>query len=453
MKNSIDLNIIKPEFVFLILASLFGLLFLLITPPFQVPDEYLHFDYAYAVSIGKLYGGTSEIPSSIQWLADTTNSLPSHPEAKISYIRLLAFTNIPLNPSESVPTTYGPVSKYNPIPYIPVAISIVSARFLRLSPFDLFYFGRIINLCVWIVLSFYALKILPDFKWAFLLLFLTPMSLFQAGSYSADVITNSISFLWVCICLNYSVRKERVLSAKSIFLLFIIAALLSFIKPPYFLLLGLIYLIPRSNFGSAREYKRTVLLFFGICFIILLFTFIYQKNDISIATPNKSLDFISQIKFLVTNPFEFPIIILRSIKNLWIPYWYSTIGLLGWLDTLLPAYIYTTYPVVVLLICLIDHQKQMVITFKQKLIAFLTAASTLFAALLAVYLTWSPVGGKIILGFQGRYLIPILPVFVPLFSNQFISVSRSWKSVLVTVYLIIVLCLSVRSLILRYYLI
>jgi len=84
---------LKPEIIFVLYGSIFGLLILFITPPFQVPDEYLHFDYAYAVSIGKLYGSTSLIPTTLQQLADETKSIPSHPENKVSYERLMQYIN------------------------------------------------------------------------------------------------------------------------------------------------------------------------------------------------------------------------------------------------------------------------------------------------------------------------------------------------------------------------
>ncbi len=44
----------KSEHVFLILGLLFGLAFVFVTPPFQVPDEYNHFFRAYEISQGKL---------------------------------------------------------------------------------------------------------------------------------------------------------------------------------------------------------------------------------------------------------------------------------------------------------------------------------------------------------------------------------------------------------------
>src|SRR5438034_2263054 len=43
---------VKPHFVFLVFAVAGGLLLLVLTPPFQVPDEPSHFYRAYAISEG-----------------------------------------------------------------------------------------------------------------------------------------------------------------------------------------------------------------------------------------------------------------------------------------------------------------------------------------------------------------------------------------------------------------
>ena len=42
-----------PQKVFLFLGGFFGIIFLLITPPFQVPDEFQHFLQAYNLSEGR----------------------------------------------------------------------------------------------------------------------------------------------------------------------------------------------------------------------------------------------------------------------------------------------------------------------------------------------------------------------------------------------------------------
>lgn len=41
---------LKPQHIFLLLASIFGLLWVLLVPPFQSADEFAHFYRAYEIS-------------------------------------------------------------------------------------------------------------------------------------------------------------------------------------------------------------------------------------------------------------------------------------------------------------------------------------------------------------------------------------------------------------------
>jgi hypothetical protein len=40
----------KPQYLFLFLGLVYGIAILLVVTPFQVPDEYEHFDRTYSVS-------------------------------------------------------------------------------------------------------------------------------------------------------------------------------------------------------------------------------------------------------------------------------------------------------------------------------------------------------------------------------------------------------------------
>ena len=46
---------IQPEKAFLVLALIFGIAILCINPPFQVPDEQVHFYKSYALTDGQSY--------------------------------------------------------------------------------------------------------------------------------------------------------------------------------------------------------------------------------------------------------------------------------------------------------------------------------------------------------------------------------------------------------------
>ena len=179
IQNSLVQNdFIKPENLFLIIAISFGLLFVFITPPFQVADENQHFNYAYAISNGEFFGYNTEIPRSVYNLLVATNNLPTNPSEKILYKEITDFIGVTLNPYDSYPTTYQGTAKVNPVPYLPMALNLIITKYLNLNTLAFFFWGRIFHLIIWISVCYLAIKTVPEFKWVFLLL-IYPQCLYQ----------------------------------------------------------------------------------------------------------------------------------------------------------------------------------------------------------------------------------------------------------------------------------
>ena len=53
MKRNLLVEVIKPEYIFILLGILFGTLFIFLVPPFQSPDEPVQFGKAVAISQGQ----------------------------------------------------------------------------------------------------------------------------------------------------------------------------------------------------------------------------------------------------------------------------------------------------------------------------------------------------------------------------------------------------------------
>ena len=69
-----------------------------------------------------------------------------------------------------------------------------------------------------------------------------------------------------------------------------------------------------------------------------------------------------------------------------------------------------------------------------------------------LYLSWDPVGYGTITGVQGRYFIPIAPLFFLVFQRGFRHTSvQRWKNKVFAAYAIASLSCSVYMLISRYY--
>ena len=124
--------------MFLVLGLFFGLLFLLVTPPFQVPDEPAHFYRAYQVSRGGLVPqqlGTQvggNLPRSLSKLEGRFKYLQFHSERRVTAAQVLDARRIPLGPNDEVFTSFPNAALYSPVNYLPQAIGIAIARSLEL---------------------------------------------------------------------------------------------------------------------------------------------------------------------------------------------------------------------------------------------------------------------------------------------------------------------------------
>lgn len=432
-KNSLFYNF-PPENAFIFIGTIFGILFLLITPPFQVPDEPSHFYRAFYVSefgvlaqkldnkstksgvafwvrrdgtfieakakedanmhvrrsvyeavpaevahkimyyVGraletgdqqifkfqlieknsKIYkyearitkikedevlAGVHEItsvsgrvgeflPESLVATLKVMDDVAFHPKKKQNVDEIFSLLKLPLSPDNKSFVEFPNTALYTPLPYLPQAFGIALGRIFNFSPLILVYIGRIFNLFAWIFLVYLAIKTTPISKWLIFLLALTPMSLFQASSLSADAFTNGVAFLLIALFLLYSFDKAKTIKRVDILIIFLLSLLLS----------------------------------------------------------------------------------------------------------------------------LVDNQKGIAIHFKEKVLMAMVLFSTMILISTMMYLTWTPVGGNIIEGIQGRYFIPVAPLFFLLFYNKKISFKIQRFSLVIMYCSLLTLSFTLFVLFRRYYL-
>ncbi|MDR2544838.1 MAG: DUF2142 domain-containing protein, partial [Methanobrevibacter sp.] len=170
----------KIEVIFLVFALIFGSMFAVINPPFISLDEGAHFVKAFDVSQGHIIpsnGPTIDIPKSIfsiPGIRGLNNNLvySISDSKKFDYIPYL---KIPFNIKDTIEIGQRNTNVYMPLPYLATALVIKIGEFFNISPLVLLYFGRLINLLFYIVVVYFAIKIVPIGKYIFLLLALMPM--------------------------------------------------------------------------------------------------------------------------------------------------------------------------------------------------------------------------------------------------------------------------------------
>jgi len=179
----------KPEFIFIIFAFIFGLLFMFLTPYNMVPDEISHLRRSCEVADGILY--SKEPVQSVK--------CDKYLEKEIAVER---------------DGHVYPVSAYPPLLYAFSALGLKVGEIW--GGYAMFYLARFFNLLCWIGLIALAIRITPVFKYLFLFAALLPMSLYEGMSVSADSFNNAFAFLFFAYVFKLIYDKNEIINITEV---------------------------------------------------------------------------------------------------------------------------------------------------------------------------------------------------------------------------------------------
>ena len=451
---------ICPEKTFLILAFLFGLLFIFIMPPFQTPDEPNHFYRIYQLSEGIFvgektdFGSGGHIPEDlIKMTKDLRGDIPFHKDKKFQIKKLKKYWSVKTNFKNTQFINFKNTVLYSPVMYLPQVTGVSVAKISNFSPLLMIYFGRLFNLFVFIAMGYYAIKFMPVSKWALTLLALMPMTIHQASSLSTDAVCIGLSFLFISLVLNLALTDEKRITGKQVVLIFLAAILLSLCKLNCVLILLSFFLIPANKFKSKKHYLGAFFTIFISCIALILLWNLSLKQ---IYVPrNVFVNPFEQLMYIVNHPVSFFKNFLSVFGNFHTIH--SFFGVLGWLDIPLPKILGGLYLITILLTSLFSYNKNITIKIKQKLIVIFILFINFFLIHLLLYLSFSEAGTQQILGVQGRYFIPASPLLLILlynnkFQNKIVFLKKYGEAVLVC-FIIVTLITAVIFAMKRYYLI
>lgn len=422
-----------PEGAFIALGSFFGLFFLFLVPPLQTPDENVHFLRAYQVSQGQFISTNdgkksgSYLPKSIQRTFDEVDgeqSISFHPELKFNIHKIKAAMAIELNSSDQQYYNVTAAAAYSPVGYIPQATAILTGTLLNLPPIFHIYLARLAVLVVWLAVFSFAIKLMPFKKWALVAIALLPMMVSQSISIGVDPISISTGVLFVSLILRSLSEK---ISNKTLTIMLLTATVMVLSKQIAIILLPLILLVNNNKFTSKKFaiYSKLLVIFAPII-LLGLWTILAGNTGQSLNQIANHQSTVGQIKHLIGDPFHFIVIIFNTFFFSWgDSVVNSVIGIFGWMDTPLSGpFVALGYMTIATAFVLNYREKTTYLSQRAKRIIVATAFLYFIALCAALYITYSPVGFNIIYGLQGRYLLPILFLLVPVFASSTAIVTK-----------------------------
>lgn len=445
---------LKPEWTVVVLSLAVGLFMIFATPPFQSPDEDVHFYRAYQLSEGRVIaqrdgarvGGY--LAAALQEATAPFSNMPFKPLQKVDPRLVDSLRHKPFMSEPRVFLEFMHMAIYSPVAYVPAVIGIRIAKVFRASAIDMLYAARLATLLCWIAVVFIAVRIIPALKWAVVLLALMPMTLFLASSLSADVLTNGFSILLAAVIVRSALAREDRLRWKEGLAIVLLCVLVALTKQVYFLLAVMTLMIAKGRFGSLR---RKLLFCAGAVGIAIFVNLVWAWMVRGVIAHEAFADPQQQAQLILAQPLGFARVMVNTIATWWRIHlaWY--VGVLGWLDTWLPMWIYPSYLLMLAAASLTDKGESRAVQLKEKLLLSAILGATLLLIAISQYLTYSFPAGSTIRGLQGRYAIPLtLPAMLLLY-NRKAGLSERKLGRFVTVFCAAVLVVSCLALLNRYY--
>lgn len=402
-----------PVLICLVLGLLGTLPLVVLTPPFAVPDEPLHFDRAYQVSEGRFLAEVKDgvaggmVPASLVALRRRFLHFPApgkvpdlvpHPLAET-----LAARAIPLAPARRAFVGFTGAAAYPPLAYLPQAAGIAIGRVFGAGPLVLLWLARLLNALTAVGLLSLAIGLMPFARLLALLCGLLPMAVFQYASASADGVVISGAFLVTALELRALARgrwRGWEVAATALLGLFVCST-----KPVYAPLL--LIALPAALVPGQRRNQLLALAAILLVAIGGAGAWFWDNAGRLIAV-NAQASLHAQAGFVAAHPFGFLAAMAASLEKWFNSYLVAMIGLLGWWAISLPPFAYPLAGIGFALGWLVAGRERVRIhpgVFAWWVLMFAGAATLI---MLAMYLDYSPVGGTLIIGVQGRYFVPLL---------------------------------------------
>ena len=418
---------VSLHFVFLFCSLILGTVFLLVIPLRTAPDEYVHIANAYRNS--NIIFGIKDSPGSLTVRAGDEMFLLTY---DYDATDIFAYQDI-IEDSSSAgreDTAVIPVKKSSrvfPLMYLPQTLGVVIARLLGLGKSGLLFMGRFLNLIFYSVVVMFAVKKIPFMKTAFMIAALLPMSLQLAASFSYDTYVIALCFLFISLTLELAYKKEKP-DVKDLALIIAVALLIAPAKTVYLPVL-LLLLIPASE--KLKNKKTFIIItlsvFAAAVMVWTVFNFGMLKSVLKgIGDPyTEPLFYPVRGNNDAVQRFTFTYIFRHIPQTLLVlsrtfyeqgPLWLQ--GLIGGrLGEIIAVNIEINWLVVTGLILLlaagtVPADGDDFIPKKKTRLLTLAISAAVFALLLAACLSWTPINYDTLFGMQGRYLLPVLPLFL-----------------------------------------
>lgn len=403
----------KPERLFLYVVLVLGISIMLLLP-FGLAkswDDEFHFIQAYGI-VNKNHTESSKefISTNNRWERFNTE------KENNAYIKYLNEHNYKIDEPTNIKIGFKSIS------YVPYALGFLIGNLFHLNFYLCVNLAILLNLAVYALLVYYAIKNTPVAKRLMLCIGLLPTSLFMAGNFTYDIT------LTASILLGFSFFLKELFSKNKINIKNIIIIILSFMfgavaKQIYIPFVLIIFLFNKDKFSTPKM-KTLIKTASIITTIMMLFTFVLPMLIGGVNTDPRggNTNGNSQLKLVLKHPITTTMVYKENMLDQFMTklFGIETLSCNIWMVT---RFVYNAYYIyfIILIFCTIleNENKNYELNKKQKLLIIAISLVIMVAIWGSMFLSYTEVGQTEIAGVQGRYFIPLLfPLLLCLSTNK-----------------------------------
>ncbi len=302
------------------------------------------------------------------------------------------------------------------IAYIPAWFSMTLIGAFGADYAKVFVYGKLLNLVVYSLLVYFAIRRLKSGKYIFVTIALLPVFLFLGGQYSCDWWINGAMMLGYAYLIGTMQRKGEIFRRFDLFIIIFFMAFATGPKQIYFIMLAPLLFLPRSKFKSkksARLTKTVVLLTMLAILMTFLVPMLVNPESRTDSRGGSDVSSSGQISFILHNPFEYLGICLRFLAEYFsIAETSANFTLFGWLGGEGTAAFGLLAIIAMLFAMFTDRSEHDLFPGAGKFRFWNLAACFCAVVLVAtsLYVAYTPVGHYTVNGCQHRYMYPIFPI-------------------------------------------
>lgn len=399
--------------VFFVIALLFGIVFSILLPTFQAPDEPVHMRWAFeSIGANEIYKQVVDIAG--QGVEDVIQN----GVVTVNIDTYWKGFNEALNSYD-----FSFKLNSNVLNYPGQVCGILLGVLFHLPASWILFFAEFGALLVYALFGAIAIRIVPCKKELFAMVLLMPMAIQQAGSFSYDSFNNIIAALTIAYILYLALDKEKI-GIKELAVAAGMLVILLMIKKVYVVCGLLVLLIPIEKyefyiFKRKIEFKSMKakisllgILLGGGCLCVCTGIYILAKTGM-----------VTTVFEIISFPKEFGRLIFDTVNaqgNAWIK---QGSGLFGWLDGIMHDCIIWVLIVGLLTAAIVKAESTEKWNGKKYLICVITFMASMGGIILSmvgwssmIYGTTGSLLNQMLLfpsieGVQGRYFLPVL--FLP----------------------------------------